>query len=162
MPGRYMYPGKAKVVFAPAVANPAAPTAPEISAGTVLTQPGSTVATGMKEMRNWETSAGTTPVPDVASTFDSTIPGRQSAGEPQIEFYDDDAASNAIRTALAEGTSGYVIIMPQGQTTGRRCEVWPVKVNTVNQNQVTNGADPATFTVTFAVPSAPTKTAVVP
>lgn len=159
---RFFPSAKSKVVFAPAVANLAAPSGAEITAGTVLTVPASTVAAGLIALDNWETDGANIEVPDVASTFDKTIPGRSSAKEPSAAFYDDDAASVAIRTALAEGTAGFMIIMKMGQTTGRRCEVWPCRVNTLNDSQVHNKNEAAQFSATFAITDAPNKNAVVP
>jgi hypothetical protein len=52
--------------------------------------------------------------------------------------------------------------MKYGQTSGRRCECWPVRVNTLKDSMVVSKAEPATFTAEFAVKSAPHKSAVVP
>lgn len=155
---KYIYPGTAKIVFAPSVSNIAAPTQAEINAGTALSTPG--VTGQMKVAKDWGTDPGTIEVPDVGTTFVGTIPGMTSGKSASIDFYDDDT-STTIRTALAEGTAGYVIIMRRGQAATRRAEVFPVKVNTVNDADIDAGSNaPAMFTVTFSVTSVPNKNAV--
>lgn len=158
---RHMKAGTARVIFAPAVASLAAPTRAEITAGTVLAEPGTTVVVGMKEMNGWETSPSDIAVPDVNTTFDGTIPGRKAASSPSVTFYDDTAAST-IRTAQAEGTAGYMIIMPYGDTEAKRCEVWPCRVSALNDSQVTNANEAATFTAMYATTGEPDKAAAIP
>jgi hypothetical protein len=126
---------------APSSPNPPAPSSPALN--------------------NWDTNAATVDVPDVATNFTGTIPGRVSGGEGTIEFYDDDA-STAVRTALAEGTVGFIMIAKAGKVTGRRCEVWPVTVASITDSQVDTGTNPSTFTVAFALTAKPSKTAVCP
>lgn len=159
MGSRYIPSGNAKVVFAPSISSTSAPTVAEINAGTVLTVPGSTATAGLAEMSNWETAASNIEVPDVASTFDKTIPGRTKAGEPSISFYDDSAGTSTVRTALAEGTAGYMVIMRYGQTVGKRAEVYPCKVSALNDSQVNNKNEPAMFTAVFAITDTPNKNA---
>lgn len=158
---RYHSSNKAKVVFAPAVASLSAPSRAEITAGTVLTVAGSTAYAGLIEDAGWETAASDIAVPDVGTDFDGTIPGRQAASSATMKFYDDDA-SNTIRTALAEGTSGYVIRFPQGDSTGERIEVWPVRVSTINDSAITSANEAKTFMVQFSVTSEPNKSATCP
>jgi len=156
---RYKPSNKAKVVFAPAVASLAAPTQAEINAGTVLCTPGTFVAAGLRELQNFESSATFIDTPDAATDFDSKIPGRKQAGNPAMVFYDDDASST-IRTALAEGTAGYVIIMRYGQLAGKRAEVYPVTIAALNDSQVDSNNNASMFTVDCAITSTPNKNAV--
>ncbi len=157
---RYIPSGKAKVVFAPAVANIAAPTVAEINAGTVLTVAGGTLIDALAAMNNWETKVDNIDVPDVQSKFDGQITGRSKASEPTTEHYDNDAAAT-IRTALAEGTVGYMVKMPYGQTAGKRAEVYPATVSTINDSQIDAANKPAMFVVTYSVTAAPNKNAVI-
>jgi len=158
---RYHSSNKAKVVFAPAVSSLAAPTRVEIAAGTVLTVAGSTAAAGLIEDSGFETTPSDITVPDVGTDFDGTIPGRQAASSASLKFYDDDATST-IRTALAEGTAGYIIRMPYGDVEAKRCEVWPVRVSALNDSAITSANEAKTFMVTLATTSEPSKVAVVP
>lgn len=158
---RYHSSNKAKVVFAPAVSSIAAPSRAEITAGTVLTVAGSTAYAGLIEDSGWETVASDITVPDVGTDFDGTIPGRQAASSASMKFYADDA-STTVRTALAEGTAGYMIRMPEGDVPTDRCEVWPVRVSALNDSAITSANEAKTFMVTFAVTSEPNKNAVIP
>ncbi len=54
------------------------------------------------------------------------------------------------------------MIMHQGDVPGRRMEVWPVRVNDVNNNDVDSTADPALLIITFAVISPPFKSVTIP
>ncbi len=158
---RFFIRGKTKVVACPTVANLAAPTRAEINAGTVLNLPGTYVHAGLVEMSGFEAASEFIDVPDAATDFTGKIAGRKTAGEPMMRFYEDDASST-IRTALAEGTSGYVIRMPYGDVPTKRCEVYPVTIASVNTSQLTSGNDPATFEVKVAVTANPSKNAVIP
>ena len=73
-----------------------------------------------------------------------------------------DAASTTVRPALAEGTAGYMIRMPEGDVPTDRCEVWPVRVSALNDSAITSANEAKTFMVTFAVTSEPNKNAVIP
>lgn len=162
MSARFVYPGKVKVVFAPAVANLAAPSGAEITAGTVLARPGTQTVDGMRVMKNWVAEGSTVDSPDLDSDFIPEMPATRTAKSPTIEFWDPSDGVSTKRTALARGTAGFMIVMHYGQTTGRRCEVWPVTVVDVNNNDIESGNKEATFTVRFAVTSEPNQAAVVP
>lgn len=153
--------GREKVVFAPSVASLAAPTQAEINAGTALCTPGTNVVAGLVALQNFESKTGFISVPDAATDFDSQIVGRKSAGEPSLEFYDDDAGTSVPRTALAEGTAGYIIRMPYGQTTGKRAMVYPVTIGSLNDSQLTSAAEAAKFMVLVAITSTPNKNATI-
>lgn len=157
--GRYKPSNKAKVVFAPSVSSLTAPTQAEINAGTALCTPGTFVAAGLKELQNFESAATFIDTPDAAQDFDTKIPGRKQSGNPAGVFYDDDASST-IRTALAEGTSGFIIIMRYGQLAGKRAEVYPVTVGSLNDSQVNADNNASMFTVAFAITAEPKKNAV--
>lgn len=153
--------GKEKWVFAPAVANMAAPSRAEINAGTVLTQPGDTSAAGVASVAGF--SVTNTPIvkPDAASTFDKSIPGIDSTDASSITFYDDDASSTK-RTALAKDTAGFIIRMPYGDVATKRCEVWQVRTTGVNDDANLVAAEAATFVVGFSIENAPNQNAVIP
>ena len=150
---RYFRRGKSAIRFLPAVANKAAPTRAEITAGTDLT--GSTA-----EIAGFTFSNDPIPVPDLGSTFTGTIVGEDTAETPTLTFYDDDAAST-VRTALAKGVTGFIVLFPYGDVPTKRAEVWPVTSTGVN-DEWSAGNDPARFSVGFAVTGVPSQNAVVP
>lgn len=101
--------------------------------------------------------------PDLASTFETTIPGSDTAQSPVLTFYerDDTAANHPIQTALAKGSSGYILAFRYGDVVGRELEIWKVTSTGINR-QWTAANEAAKFVVTFAVTAIPTLNAVVP
>lgn len=152
---------KEKVVFALAVASLTAPTRPEITAAVALVTPGLREDEGLRSMDGFEAATQFIDTPDGANEFIGKIPGRQTSGEPMLTFYESDTAWPK-RTALAEGTSGFLIRMPYGDVAGRRCEVWPVTVASVNTSPITDGNDATTFSASFATTQKPERNAVIP
>lgn len=150
---RYIRRGKSALKFAPAVATLTAPTRAEITAGTVLTA-------SLAEIGGFTFANETVPTPDLSTTFDTKIPGVDTAEDPSLTFYDDDASST-IRTALAKGTTGFILRFPHGDVATKRVEVWPVTVTMVS-DEYTVGNDPARFTVGFAVTGVPAQNGVTP
>lgn len=114
---RYTRKGKSKLAFVPTIAVLTAPTLAEITAGTPLTPQ-------MAEMSGFQFKNSIIKTPDLNTTFVSQIPGEDEADDSSITFYDDDTATT-IRTALAKGAAGFLVLMPYGQTAAKRCEVWP-------------------------------------
>lgn len=151
--------GTEKWVFAPAVASLAAPTRTEITAGTILTAPGGTAQLAATSGFTGETSQ--VPFPAMSSLFTPSLPGEQTVGTPSLTFYDDTTAT-AIRTALADGATGFIIRMPYGDVPTRRCSVWPIIVGGTNDGDATTANEPATFTVSLGITDVPQKTAVIP
>jgi hypothetical protein len=153
--------GVEKVVFCPSIASTSSPSRPEITAGVVLVNPGVYQHEGLQEMDGFEAASTFIEVPDASTDFDGKIPGRKQAGEPMLRFYESDSGS-PVRTALAEGTSGYVIRMPYGDVATKRCEVYPVTIASTNTSQLTSGNDAATFAAAMAITAKPEKNAVIP
>jgi hypothetical protein len=153
--------GVAKVAFVPSLANQAAPTTGEIAAGTILNTPGTQVNQGLIEMPGFMTEQTFSTMQDMATAVDSKLAARQSLPDATLKFYDD-STSATIRTALAPGTSGFIVRFPYGQGLGKRCEVWPITTAAVNDADWGPSAEPHTFTVAVAVTGTPVKNAVSP
>lgn len=147
--GRFFRRGVSEIHFLPAVADPAAPTAAEVSAGTDL-------SIDVAEINGFELTNSPIPTPNLASGFTPQIEGEDTTPDSSLTFYDrnDDTT---IRDALAKGTAGYILLAPYGNTVGERAEVWEVKSNGVN-DQWSMGNDPARFMVPFSISSVPTQT----
>ncbi len=159
--GNYIPSGVAKVVWAPA-ATMASPTPAQITAGQVLTVPTATPAVeALKEMAGWETAANSAPIPNLATNFTASIPGRKSGSTATCTFYDDASGEGPIFAAFEEEDDGFMLIMPHGQSTGALVEVWPARVSTINRNPLKADDDPAQFVVSFEVTGPPNKTATV-
>lgn len=153
MAGRFFRRGISKILWLPAVAAPATPTSLEIAAGTSLD-------VQLADISGFEFRNSPIPTPDLASTFTTSIPGEDTAQDPSITFYDLDNAA-VIRTALAKGTAGFVLLAPYGMAATKRCEVWPATSTGVN-DVWTTGNESAKFMVGFAITAAPTQSAVLP
>lgn len=146
--------GRSKMRFLPAVAG-SSPTRSEITAGTDLSPKIASIAGfGINNAR--------IATPNLAEVFTPEIDGPDEvSGASALTFYDDDS-STTIRTVLAKGTAGFILMMPYGDVPTKRCEVWPVKTTGVNDEPWSVGNDPARFVVGFAITSTPTQNAVVP
>lgn len=158
---RYFRRNKEKWVFAPAVANLAAPSRAEITAGTVLNQPNDTSFAGIAGVTGFGFANEPIKTPDAGSDFDKQIPGIDQMDNSSIEFYDDDASATK-RTALAKGTAGVMIRMPYGDSVGKRCESWPVRTTGVNDDTNLVASEAAKFTVGFAIENKPNQSGVIP
>lgn len=145
--------GVSLIRFLPAVANPAAPSAGEIAAGTNLTPSVGGIA-------GFQLSNTPIPVPDLATVFTSQINGEDTVADSSLTFNDDDTTTT-IRVALAKGTSGFILLQPYGAGAGKRCEVWPVKVTGFNDEWTLDNAN-AKAVAGFAVTAVPTQNAVNP
>ena len=149
---RFFRRGISKVKFLPAVAG-TSPTRPEITAGVDLSP-------SVAGMGGFTLSNNPITTPDLATNFDSQINGPDAAGNSSLTFYDDDTAT-AVRTALAKGTAGYMVLFPYGDVSAKRCEVWPVTSIGVN-DQWGLDASAAQFMVEFACTAKPNQSAVTP
>jgi len=145
--------GVSKIYFLPAIASTAAPTAPEITAGTNLTS-------AIADINGFMLSNSPIAVPNLNDTFTSQIDGEDTVQDSTLTF-NDDKTSSAIRTALAKGTVGYIVLMPYGAVTAKRAEVWPVKVTGFNDEYTTSN-DPAKAVCGFAITATPVQNAVLP
>ena len=89
----------------------------------------------------------------------SKIPGEDSTDNSDMTFYEDDV-SNAIKSALAKGTSGYVVIFYAGLATddtpaiGDDCDVWPATVAS-NSRMYTADNEAAKYQVVYSLTAAP-------
>jgi hypothetical protein len=151
---RYLPVGQRKYNWLTAVANTSAPTRAEINAGIDLT--GEIAAVNGFEIL--------TPALDVTAfgdLFSVTVPGLPSVTDPcELIFY---ASSNStdVRTLLRAGTAGFLLVLPEGDVSGQKCEVWPMTVRSMFIDQA--GIDaPAQIHVQFALTSAIAQNVTVP
>lgn len=155
MAGRFRRQGKGTLRFATAVAVPGSPTRAEITASVA-------VIADFREEGGLTSEQQFIETPDYVAAFTPQIPGRQTAGNPSLTFYDLDNATNATRTALAEGTQGFLLRMPYGDVPTRRMEVWPCTIGALNDTSWATGDEAAAYTVALAVTSAPSKNVTIP
>lgn len=149
---RFFRRGYSKVKWAPAIAG-TSPTRAEIDAGVNLSPQ-------IAGINGFQLTNAPIETPDLETSFNSQIDGPDTTADSSLDFYDDNAAAT-IRNALAKGVSGYILLMPYGDTSGKRCEVWEVKSTGVNDTWSLD-ATAAQFTVGFAVLSVPEQAGTVP
>lgn len=150
---RFIRPAYSKVLLATNVAVLAAPSRPEISTATDLTP-------SLKGIRGFAVDAGTDTMPAVNDTFAVEVAGLAKATEQNALSWWDDHNGSALRPSLVEGSSRVVILVPYSDVGGRRCEVWPVRIVLVADEQW--GEEPASFRAIFAATAAPVRNAVLP
>src|SRR5512139_221334 len=148
------------VGFLPAVANLAAPTQAELTAGKNLTS--------YVISLNASTTGNTVPTPDISTLFETSIPGTVTASLT-ADFYRDDtvgASGDLAWVTLPRKTEGYFVIQRFGATPGQhpaaaaKVEVWPAMVVSRTMSNMANNTA-LTFTVTCSVPEVPNEAAVV-
>ena len=143
---KFMRRGRAAVYFLPTVAG-AVPTTAEVTAGTNL-------SARIADINGWVLESTRIDTPDLASRFVSNIPGEQTTADSTLTLYADDAATDAIKTALATDTAGYIYIAHSGTGVGKKADLFPVRVSSVG-NEYSMGNDAARFVVSFAITAPP-------
>lgn len=154
---RFFRKGITRFYWVPIIANPAAPTVAEVGAG--IRMDGE-----MASISGFRFSNSPIGTPDFESTFQSQIPGEDSADNSSITIYERKTAT-PLRVTLAKDTDGFVVIFPTGiagstPAAADKAEVWPVRVGG-NNREYSSGADPARIIVDFSVTDKPTQSATV-
>lgn len=152
---RYMRKGITKFFFVPTIASAAlVPTAAEVNAGTNITP-------DINEVNGFAFSNDTIETRDMDTTFVGNIPGEESAEDSSLVFYEHRGGlpANPIKTALAKGTSGYVVIFFDGiagatPAAGDDADVWPAQVAS-NVRQYTAANEAGMWRADFAMTSEP-------
>lgn len=151
---RYINPATTKYYFCSTISNKAAPTRPELNAGTDLTRE-------IQAIEGFMTSSEQVETPDADTRFTSTIPGRISAEDSSLTFYADNTGTDA-RSLLPRDTAGFIVVLDGGDVTGRKMDVFPVRVSSVGKARSVEGSDAATVQVQFAITSEPAENVAVP
>jgi hypothetical protein len=149
---RYFPPGVRRTYWMATTANYLAPTRGELNAGTDLTAE-------IMAMTGWSVASDTIDTPDMATRFTSQIPGRTNASGSDITFY---LSSNStdVRGLLLRDTAGFIVQLWEGDITGQKMDVFPVKVTT--QAVDTTVDDPGQVTISFSVTKIPGTNLVIP
>ncbi len=149
---RFFRRGVSAVKWAPVVAG-ASPTRAEINAGTNLTS-------DLAGINGFKISNSPISTPDLSTTFTTQMDGPDETDASSITFYDQDNATT-IRTALAKGSAGYLLLFPYGDSVGKRVEVWGAKSTGVN-DEWSLDANAARFEVGFAITRLPAQNGTTP
>lgn len=149
---RYIPEGVTHYYFVAAIANYNSPTRAELNAGTDLTP--EIAATG-----NWGIVSGSIDAADLATLFTAQIAGKVTIDGPTIDMYAD-STSTDVRTLLPRGTVGNIVKFPEGDVTGRKMDVFPVKA--LAQAKPTSLSNPSVIQLQFAVTKIPAENVAVP
>jgi hypothetical protein len=152
---KYMRRGTSKFYFVPTIADESmVPTRTELVLGTQF-------AEYIAAMDGWTVSNNEIETPDMADTYDSTIPGSDKADSSSFTFYEDEADAD-LEATFAKGTTGYVVILRKGDIPGNNSmDVFPIRVASQSP-QYTADNEAAKFMVTCSITSRPLQGAAVP
>lgn len=154
---RYVHEGNTKVLWVTTIADIAAPTVAELTAGTdiseLLTKDGLT----LPDTQNMVDSA------TLADTFDAQVVGSWGGGASLTGFRDD--TTDTLWDLAVYGTNGYIVVrrgMPYDDAiaAGQDVEVYPAEMHEPVMNQ-TGANEQARFTLALAVTGQPNKRAAV-
>jgi hypothetical protein len=148
---RFFRRGKTKVYWVPTLSSTTSPSAAQINAGVNM-------SAQIADISGFEFSNSPIPTPDLSTPFTTTIPGEDTAQEPQLVFYEDDT-TNTLQTTLAKGTTGHTVKFYKGTAgaspaAGDRAEVWPV-ISTGPYREYSMGNDPARWGARFTPTATP-------
>ncbi|KPI31341.1 hypothetical protein OV320_2557 [Actinobacteria bacterium OV320] len=152
---KYMRRGTSKFYFVPDIASEnMIPTRSELNAGTEFSP-------YIAAMDGWTVSNNEIDTPDMADTYDSTIPGSDKADSSSFTFYEDEVTAT-LETTFAKGTTGYVVILRKGDVPANASmDVFPIRVASQSP-QYTADNEAAKFMVTCSITSRPLQGAAVP
>ena len=149
---RYFRPGVTSIVWATSVSNQASPTRGEINAGTDLRNEVSAID-------GWQVTSNFIDAPDLGSRFTQRIAGRIAADDSSITFY---ASSNSVdvRSLLVRDSQGYILMMDEGDVTGRKMDVFKVTIASAPKQRSID--DPSQIQVQFAITAVPSENVTIP
>lgn len=152
---KYMRRGTSKFYFVPTIAaTTMIPTRTELVAGTEFSP-------HIAAMDGWTVANQEIDTPDMADTYDSTIPGSDKADSSSFTFYEDEVDAD-LEATFAKGTVGYVVILRKGDVPGNQSmDVFPIRVASQSP-QYTADNEAAKFMATCSITSRPLQGAAVP
>ena len=149
---RFFARGVSACIYLPSCANKSAPTRAEINSGT-------NVSTQVADLSGWGVSGNLIDTPDLATTFDSKIPGTTSAEDSSIDLYASIDGAD-VRQLLPRGTTGFILWADGGDVAGRKADVFPITVT--SNTQMRSMSEAAKRQVNFAITSEPAEGITIP
>jgi hypothetical protein len=149
---RYFPPGTRKIYWIPATANYLSPTRAELNAGTDL-------SAEISAMTGWSVVSATVDTPDMGSRFTSQVPGRLTSATNDFTCYTS-SNSNDVRTLLSRDQNGFVVLLWEGDISGQKMDVFPVRVTALAMDTTVD--NPGTVTVSFAATKIPASSITIP
>lgn len=156
--------GKSSARLVLTIANKAAPTVAELTAGTDLSK-------AVAAIGGFETTLNRINQPVMAYAEELQIDGPQTFADASMTLLEDDGtgadadsvAREAAYVALDEQTTGYIVLAPKkagALVALDDCEVWPIRVGARNRGWGLE-TEASRYVVQFAITGAPEKDAVV-
>lgn len=151
---RFIRRGVSKIKFHPGVADIHDVTRAEIDAAFDLSD-------FLREVSGWGLENNSAATPDLGSSFESSIPGTDSASDSSLGFYED-LDTSEIEELLPKDTEGTILILRKGDKPGSpSMDVFPIRVAT-KTNDISMGNDAAGFGVKANISSEPALDQVIP
>ncbi len=151
---RFFPTGTTRYVWIPTIAaTTLIPTRAEIDAGTDL-------SVDLAEVSGWTVSSDLIDTPDINKRFTSRIPGRITAEDSSLTFYED-LVGDDVRALLPRDEVGFVARMGGGDVAGSLMDIFPVTVSSLSKNEGTDD-EAARLTVEFAITAEPVEDVVIP
>jgi hypothetical protein len=136
----------------PAIADISSPTRGELDAGTDLTGE-------ISAMAGFSVTAATVSTPDLKTRFAPDIPGQITATGSSITLYLSEDSTD-VRELMPRDTTGFVVVLWEGDVAGRKMDVFPVTVTSAPKDiTITNAA---AITIDFAVTAEPSENITIP
>ncbi|MFJ9420684.1 hypothetical protein [Streptomyces sp. NPDC101249] len=154
-PKKYMRRGTSRFYLVPTIAaDSMIPTRAELAGGTEF-------SAYIAAMDGWTVANQEIDTPDMADTYDSTIPGSDKADSSSFTFYEDEEDAD-LEQLFAKGTNAFVVILRKGDIPGNNSmDVFPIRVASVSP-QYTADNEAAKFMATCSITSRPLQGAPVP
>lgn len=149
---RFIEPGTLRCYFVATIAVKTAPTRIELDAGSDLTAEVETV-------NGFSTTSNAVDAPDFGSRFTSQVSGKITAAASSLQIYRSTTSAD-VRSLLPRDTAGFIVLFPEGDTPGKKMDVFPVKVSTASKDHSDSNA--ATHTIEFVITSVPAENVTIP
>jgi hypothetical protein len=153
---RFIRRGNTRYFWVPTLANPAAATVAEITAGDELSD-------DIFEINGFEFNNTPAEAQDMGSSFDKKVPGTDAVADSNMTMHQEDD-DDTLQTALAKGNEGFVVIFVRGTAGANPAaadeyEAWPAIIAS-NTNLHTAGNETAKYRVTYTLTEPPVTGAV--
>jgi hypothetical protein len=151
---RYINVGTTVVYWVASIGTKSAPTRGELNAGTNLVAENSASS-------GWSVKTDLVETPTMSTRFTSKIPGRIIADDSSLTMYMDLGGVDA-RQLMPVDANGFVVWMDGGDVTGRKCDVYPVRVASHGKTRSVDGKDAAQIEVMFSITDQPAENITIP
>lgn len=151
---RYTARGTSRAYWVPTISNKAAPTRPELNAGTDL-------STQLADSSGWSVKSNQIEAPDLSTRYTATIPGVITAEDSSLTLYSSKNGVDA-RALMPRDAVGFIVWMDGGDIASNKMDVFPVTVSSVSKQRQVDGGKADTLQISYAITSQPAEDVTVP